>query len=309
MDLLASKLCSCSWNLLQTNDESDKWIFKFLCENDSCHIVLSDLSDVFVESLTLDQITERFKELNKRLEAPTCKVLNHVEESLIQHHNNKFKSQVENGSTVCLSFLNSFYGIPFQWSFVCKKLLNIELVTRSLVCQPLLLAATHLMCENQKLKEIILKKDEEIKDYRDSGYKVSRPHLKTEIFDQNKHEQHLTQSRDYAALITKDPMSIIVGKSLNKVMTVSSSNSQCTEISILSSSPVSKKPAAVGQSPLRKQKLRKHRPTVRGCVMDSTENEDVDQSTESFNVDRKNNIVEVPQPSKKPRKAKRRQLF
>ena len=307
---VVNKLVLSHWNLLSINNRPEKWLMKICCQKKSYQIALSDLSSIFVETMTFEEIENRCKEMNKRLEAPTEKVVDHIHQTLSQHCDYNLIVDTISVAEVCLSFSNSFYsGMPFHWKFSCKQpsTSHGESLCRKLLFNPLLLSVSHLMCENKKLQEIICRKDDEIKDYRDSGYKVSRPHLRTEIFDRNLFEANLIEDKAYAVAITKDPFSIISEKSVNDIMVSSSSNSSSSvPASVLKSSP-SKDSASQGtisstQSPIRKRGKRKPRPAVRGCVLNDVDDGDEDPVRK----------VVKPLPleqTSKPKKTKKKKIF
>ena len=310
MDDIFRKLTLVPWELVSTNKEPEKWLMKMIFEKGSYVIALSNLSSVYLEALTTDEIKHRCIELNQRLEAPAEKVLDHIYQTLLNHHDINFNSQLLSDSTLSLSFSNSFYtGIPFCWKFLCTQLstFNSKFFTKSLLCDPLILTVASLLCENKKLKEIIFQKDNEIKDYRDSGYKVSRPHLKTDLYEEDFFKSNLKQDRNYASVVCKETIHIIAEKSINDEIIHATYNSQSNEVK---SNLLSKSKDAVSvasQSPLKRRNKRKLRPAVRGCVLDETDDNNVEScsaSTVPSTV-----FTEPVQEIKKPKKIKRKQLF
>ena len=314
MDDIITKLAQVQWDLLSTNEGVKSWLMKIVCGKDCYAIALSDLSSVFTEILNADEVQQRCLELNKMLEAPSSRVVEHIHQTLIQHHNFSFNSQLLSNSVVCFSFSNSFYtGIPFNWKFTCKHLssLDSEVLTKKLLCDPLAVSLASLLYENRKLKEIIAQKDDEIKDYRDSGYKVSRSHLKTDLFNEHAFKSAVRKDRDYASVVTKDPLKILSEKAVNDVLISASKDSQSSDIkSQLVTSPTKQKDAVpsslANQSPVRK-KRRKQRPTVRGCVLDTTD-DSIDNHDDAPKV--LTTAISAPtQQLKKTKKTKKKQLF
>ncbi|XP_072274120.1 non-homologous end-joining factor 1 [Pyxicephalus adspersus] len=168
----------------------------FLCKvhfTDSAYcLLLSDLSSVWCEEAGAEVIQERSKELNKRLKAPISSFLSHLSRLLLPlldsrddgHY--RFSCQwTEN--TLMLHVKSQLSGLPFYWEFHCKEA-AVSTVCRHLV-QPLMCMTKALDCQSQELCTLLLRKDEEIQDYQESGAVLTRGRLKTEPFDEGSFQE------------------------------------------------------------------------------------------------------------------------
>lgn len=294
----------CPWQLLHSED-SKEWLVKFKCQKHSYHIALCDLSSVFIEKMESPDIQKRCKEINRRLEAPTENIVSHINHSYLQHHNLKFKINQEENSKVTVSFSNSFNsGIPFHWNFICSQetVENSGSITKTLLLNPLISTVSRLLCENTKLKEVIKEKDEEISDYRDSGYKVSRPHLKTNPFEVKMFETDLKMSQDYFLSVSEDLMKIMSSNNVNNVLLSTSRDRSSSNSTDLKESVVSN-----NQSPSKRRVKRKPRPATRGCILNVTD--DNDESNSISYVQDESRKSEEPVLRKKPKKQKKKTFF
>ena len=295
------------WELLDVNN-FNKLLIKFDCQKSCYQIALCDLSLVFIEEMSSENIQVRSKSINKRLEAPTENIVSHIKQSLLQHHNLKFSYTKQSDMEIHLSFSNSFHsGIPFCWTFVCvHKTYRNGSANKMLLLDPLILTISHLLCENNMLKEVVKQKDEEIKDYRDSGYKVSRSHLKTNLFDAETFQNDLKTSQDYALSITQDLMKVISSTDVNNLLVSTSIGCSSADIlnnlhSVCSKESLSKN-VSLSQSPNKKRVLQKPKPAVRGCVLDA----DTDSNDKFAEV---SHSGLEPVPKRKQKKVRKKPLF
>ncbi|XP_075286200.1 non-homologous end-joining factor 1 isoform X2 [Opisthocomus hoazin] len=79
-------------------------------------------------------------------------------------------------------------GLPFYWDFHCCPA-PVETVSRHLV-RPLIQMSLALQYQVQKLSSLLLQKDAEIEDYRESGATLSRDRLRTEPFQEETFQQN-----------------------------------------------------------------------------------------------------------------------
>ncbi|XP_054371483.1 non-homologous end-joining factor 1 isoform X2 [Molothrus ater] len=79
-------------------------------------------------------------------------------------------------------------GLPFYWDFHCCPA-PLDMVSRHLV-RPLIQMNLVLQCQVQELISLLLQKDAEIEDYRESGATLSRDRLRTEPFREETFQQN-----------------------------------------------------------------------------------------------------------------------
>ncbi|KAM9548432.1 non-homologous end-joining factor 1 isoform 2-T2 [Guaruba guarouba] len=165
-----------------------------VCFRDTGYILLiSDLSSVWYESADAEAVGQRSKELNKRLTVQVSSFLHHLcklmrpllagqpdaTTSFSCHHT---------ASRLRLHMKSELSGLPFYWDFHCCPA-PVEMVSRHLV-RPLIQMSLALQSQVQKLSSLLLQKDAEIEDYRESGATLSRDRLRTEPFQEETFQQH-----------------------------------------------------------------------------------------------------------------------
>jgi len=266
------------WKILLSNGGSQKWLIKFACDSESYKLAVTDTVIVFLECLDKNTIQNRFKKLNKRLESPVERIIEHLQQSIEKHDINHFKSSCLDGKSCCLTLFNDFYqGIPFHWEFKCAvQVIKSSSVTKQLLCDPLVIASARLMLENKKLIDLLKLKDREITDYKENGSKVSRQYLETPAFDSEKFYQDLKHSVDYAKAVTQDPLLVLSSPTFNEVMTTSVMDSHSEDVQqCLSCSTVTTKGnSSNAQSPSKLRLKRKVKPEHRGAHFIAEDNEE-----------------------------------
>ncbi|XP_067993910.1 non-homologous end-joining factor 1 isoform X3 [Melanerpes formicivorus] len=164
------------------------------CFNASGYILLiSDLSSIWYERTNTEVVGQRSKELNKRLTVHTSSLLHHLSSlmspllagepdtttSFSCHH-------VAGG--LSLHVKSELSGLPFYWDFHCCPA-PPEMVSRHLL-RPLIQMSLALQYQVQELTSLLLQKDAEIEDYRESGATLSRDRLRTEPFQEDTFQQN-----------------------------------------------------------------------------------------------------------------------
>ncbi|NXA32772.1 NHEJ1 factor, partial [Eudromia elegans] len=158
------------------------------CFRDSGYVLLlSDLSSVWYESVDTQAVGERSKELNKRLTAHASSFLHRLS-SLVgpllagqPDAATSFSCHRAPGR-LSVRVKSELSGLPFYWDFHCSSA-PVEMVSRHLV-RPLMRMSLALQSQLQELVALLLQKDAEIDDYRESGAALSRDRLRTEPFQE-----------------------------------------------------------------------------------------------------------------------------
>ncbi|NXS28654.1 NHEJ1 factor, partial [Pomatostomus ruficeps] len=165
-----------------------------VCFKDTGYILLiSDLSSIWYESADIEAVGQRSKELNKRLTVHVSSFLNHLSNLMCpllageQNATTAFSCH-RSASGLRLHVKSELSGLPFYWDFHCC-LAPVEMVFRHLV-RPLIQMNLALQCQVQELTSLLLQKDDEIQDYRDSGATLSRDRLRTEPFREEMFQQN-----------------------------------------------------------------------------------------------------------------------
>ncbi|NWW74381.1 NHEJ1 factor, partial [Climacteris rufus] len=165
-----------------------------VCFRDTGYILLiSDLSCVWYESADAEAVGQRSKELNKRLTVHVSSFLNHLRNLVCpllagQPDATTAFSCHRSASGLSLHVKSELSGLPFYWDFHCSPA-PLEMVSRHLV-RPLIQMNLVLQRQVQELTALLLQKDAEIEDYRESGATLSRDRLRTEPFQEKMFQQN-----------------------------------------------------------------------------------------------------------------------
>uniref|UniRef100_A0A8D0HTT3 Non-homologous end-joining factor 1 n=2 Tax=Sphenodon punctatus TaxID=8508 RepID=A0A8D0HTT3_SPHPU len=150
-------------------------------------LLISDLSSVWYESADAGVVGQRAKELNKRLTAHVSSFLTRLRGlvcPLLDGRENgatSFSCQ-RSPSQLTLHVKSELSGLPLYWDFRCA-LAPAEMISRHLV-RPLMGMSLALQCHVRQLVSLLLQKNAEIEDYRESGAALSRGRLRTEPFEE-----------------------------------------------------------------------------------------------------------------------------
>ncbi|XP_065606751.1 non-homologous end-joining factor 1-like isoform X6 [Cyrtonyx montezumae] len=161
-------------------------------------LLISDLSGVWYESADAEAVGQRSKELNKRLTASVSSVVQLLRSLLCPvlagqpHAATSFSCQRPAGG-LSLRVRSELSGLPFSWDFRCRPA-PVATVCRHLV-HPLMRMSLALQHQVQELTSLLLQKDAEIEDYRESGATLSRDRLRTEPFQEETFLQNFMAER------------------------------------------------------------------------------------------------------------------
>ncbi|NXN69135.1 NHEJ1 factor, partial [Himantopus himantopus] len=166
-------------------------------------LLISDLSSVWYESADVEVVGQRSKELNKRLTVHVSSFLHRLRNlmcPLLAGRPDTATSfschRAANG--LSLHVKSELSGLPFYWDFHCCPA-PVEMVSRHLV-RPLIRMSLALRYQVQELTSLLLQKDAEIKDYRESGAALSRDRLRTEPFQEETFQENFMAEVSGASL-------------------------------------------------------------------------------------------------------------
>ncbi|NXN46434.1 NHEJ1 factor, partial [Rhinoptilus africanus] len=165
-------------------------------------LLISDLSSVWYESADAKVVAQRSKELNKRLTVHVSSFLHRLSKLmcplLAEQPDAATSSSCQNAATsfschhvaggLNLHVKSELSGLPFYWDFHCCPA-PVEMVSRHLV-RPLIRMSLALQYQVQGLTSLLLQKDAEIEDYRESGATLSRDRLRTEPFQEKAFQEN-----------------------------------------------------------------------------------------------------------------------
>nr|XP_035938933.1 non-homologous end-joining factor 1 isoform X2 [Halichoerus grypus] len=187
MEKLEQGLLMQPWAWLQLAENS--LLAKAYITKQGYALLVSDLQQVWHEQVDACVVSQRAKELNKRLTAPPAAFLCHLDDLLRPLL--KDTACPSKATFVCdrvaealiLRVRSELSGLPFYWNFHCT-LASPSLVSQHLI-RPLMGMSLALQCQVRELATVLHMKDLEIQDYQESGAVLSRDRLKTEPFEEN----------------------------------------------------------------------------------------------------------------------------
>ncbi|XP_012498013.1 PREDICTED: non-homologous end-joining factor 1 [Propithecus coquereli] len=187
MEELEQGLLMQPWAWLQLAENS--LLAKAFITKQGYALLVSDLQQVWHEQVDTNVVSQRAKELNKRLTAPPAAFLCHLDNLLrpllmdTAHPSEATFSCECEAEALILRVRSELSGLPFYWNFHCT-LASPSLVSQHLIC-PLMGMSLALQCQVRELATLLRMKDLEIQDYQESGATLSRDRLKTEPFEEN----------------------------------------------------------------------------------------------------------------------------
>ncbi|XP_027734854.1 non-homologous end-joining factor 1 isoform X2 [Empidonax traillii] len=188
---LESSLLTQPWASVHFGESA--FLAKVCFRNTGYILLISDLSSVWYESADTEAVGQRSKELNKRLTVHVSSFLNHLRNLMCpllagQPDSATTFSCNRSASGLILHVKSELSGLPFYWDFHCCPA-PLEMVSRHLV-RPLIRMNLALQYQVQELISLLLQKDAEIEDYRESGAALSRDRLRTEPFQEETFQQN-----------------------------------------------------------------------------------------------------------------------
>lgn len=186
MEELEQGLLMQPWAWLQLAENS--LLAKAYITKQGYALLISDLQEVWHEQVDASVVSQRAKELNKRLTAPPEAFLCHLDDVLrpllkdIGCPGKATFSCDRVAEALILRVRSELSGLPFYWNFHCI-LASPSLVSQHLIC-PLMGMSLALQCQVRELATLLHMKDLEIQDYQESGATLSRDRLKTEPFEE-----------------------------------------------------------------------------------------------------------------------------
>ncbi|KAM5325631.1 non-homologous end-joining factor 1 isoform 2-T7 [Glossophaga mutica] len=186
MEELEQGLLMQPWARLQLAENS--LLAKAYITKQGYALLVSDLQEVWHEQVDASVVSQRAKELNKRLTAPPEAFLSHLDDLLrpllkdIDCPGKATFSCDHVAEALILRVRSELSGLPFYWNFHCI-LASPSLVSQHLI-RPLMGMSLALQCQARELATLLRMKDLEIQDYQEGGASLSRDRLKTEPFEE-----------------------------------------------------------------------------------------------------------------------------
>lgn len=269
-------------------------------------IAITNLQAVYTENLKDDLLSRRCVELNPRLDCSCLNTLEHLKNSIaIEEEKTLFTLEREE-KNIILKFSNKINKkIPFNWKFIFLRCESSNTATRDLLTRPLVATLNSLIVENNKLKELLIKKDLEIKDYKDHGGKVSRSFLETKSFNSDAFKDTLYSSPECVVLINRPCYKTLTNTSINNEISRTLKALQNGELIKKKSSESDVQ--SLTDSPNKVTKITFSKPLKRKCILDDYVEEE--HVTDIVSTKEKKKNIEEVMTSKKYLKKKKKNLL
>lgn len=161
------------WNSIKINN--DTYMISIIYKNDTIKIFLTNLIEIWIETLTKEIILDRCRKLNPLLNVEAIDyndiILNiltnmseYIVEASIEHI--KLRAQLNGGSIKFSVNLEKGTSQDF-WEIITK---------------PLYISSMEIIRQHQFLLDLIKKKDEEIAEYKAEGAELIRKNIETKFF-------------------------------------------------------------------------------------------------------------------------------
>ncbi|KAK0049944.1 non-homologous end-joining factor 1 [Biomphalaria pfeifferi] len=187
-------LYACPWKPLDLAD-GKHYLIKSKFDDSSYELLVTDLSRFWYESLSGSKLKSRVSALNPCFEAPLSTILDQIKENLLnQDKKTQFNLSASDDKFV-LEINSQLAGIPFCYSFHAE-LANQEM-GRDHLTVPLLVMIGEMYRQQKELFKVLEAKDNQIKDYKSQGAKVSRKYLETLPFDSVAFYNNMTTSKGF----------------------------------------------------------------------------------------------------------------
>lgn len=183
---------SLPWRLLEINDQT--FLFKLITSYNYYCFLLTDLSVIYYEHLSENEIEKKCSEMNAGLEMSLNRILLQLKKTLDGLENKAVNNltMVQENNIILIKTETIVAGIPFFWTYTLKECDKIQIKDHLLM--PILVMFAELQQRQALLFSIIKKKDLEIEDYKGQGNKLSRKYLETKVFDINQFLQERSNS-------------------------------------------------------------------------------------------------------------------
>ncbi|XP_076632654.1 non-homologous end-joining factor 1 isoform X1 [Colletes latitarsis] len=161
------------WNDVKIGN--DLYMISITRRNDTTKVFLTNLIEIWMETLTNEIILTRCRELNPLLnvdafnyEEVVANILSNILEYIVEAsvEQIKLRAQIEEGSMKFALYLSK--GTPYDfWEIITK---------------PLCVSSMEIIRQHKILLDLVKRKDEEIAEYKAEGAELIRKNIETETF-------------------------------------------------------------------------------------------------------------------------------
>ncbi|KAL0271842.1 UNVERIFIED_CONTAM: hypothetical protein PYX00_008809 [Menopon gallinae] len=184
----------------------DNLILKWKKTEFGCNVHVSDFIHIWSLNLKNEEIEVIFKSMNPLIEAPTVKIVDTVL-SLFEKIKSISKAYQIKDDILTLHLESDLFGVHFQFELHLKQQ-NAEMLFQELLLPMITVAATLQLREN-KLIEIITRKDAEINEYKRENTPIKRNHLITKKFNADRFKERGFAENDSSVSAVESNPSLI----------------------------------------------------------------------------------------------------
>jgi hypothetical protein len=194
------------WSRVEV-DESD-FLFSDSRIGDKYRFHLTNMVYVYQETLTEPEISSRLQELNPDLEGLVVdEIVGELCKAVLETKGLK-AILLEDVYELDLSW--EYDGIPLLWKFYLRRGCPEEF--SEIFTSQIIKSIDGLLEERKQLFKIIRDKDIELGEFKNSGLKVTRPHLRTQWFKEENfinHPLNPTQRSEMEILCSSDTLNLL----------------------------------------------------------------------------------------------------
>jgi len=167
------------WRRLELLEGEEHFLMACNQSNDSYEFHLTDCTHLYTESLKSDGFKQRIEEINPDLEISTDEFFSEILKALDCHKNITRTQEADSSMTLTLNW--KVDDIPLMWKIYLRHGSAEQMY--NLFTAQLIKSMGILQSERTELFRVIRAKDIELGEFKSSGMKMSRPHLRTEWFE------------------------------------------------------------------------------------------------------------------------------
>ncbi|XP_043214092.1 non-homologous end-joining factor 1-like isoform X2 [Amphibalanus amphitrite] len=161
----------------------DEVLYQFSAGDGGYILLLTDLCQLWTETVDADTFVERLRELNPALEATGEQALPRLAAAVGAADS----GAAWDGPTLRLDSRRD--GVPLRWQFRLRPLPTAELAGRLL--RPLLTALGQMQARERRLLAEVAARDRELQDYRESGARLTLATLRTRPLGEDRFETEM----------------------------------------------------------------------------------------------------------------------
>ncbi|XP_029200277.2 non-homologous end-joining factor 1-like isoform X1 [Acropora millepora] len=187
------------WKPFNVSDKEYLLKSMFFETDCSYELCIWDFTNLWYEKVEQESFNARAKKINPNVEAKLSYLVKFVQESIEEDipSGKATFTMVEDGADKCILKMKTKLkaGVPFLWEFHFS--LGQQDMVGSQLVKPLLAMITEMTRRQAELCTLLRKKDQEIKDYKESGARLTTKSHGTSEFDENAFQSKMVLSQGF----------------------------------------------------------------------------------------------------------------